>query len=280
MVRHTMRKMVWRTIEISRKPPYPVEHLTLQEFMMKLKVSRIVGLVLVLMLLTPVVAIGQSPAQPLPPLPIITSEFAKLEPYVRITTDAGWQQVFDASAALRDGVSPEIVSLAQEIVAFQNALAQRAANANLPAVSVEQYPKVKELFDLASRKLRSSSGFKLAKPVAQASPPPCGNWTHPVPNSRPPDYGYGPYGDPAGTLRSWGFHDTAFYACYYINSCGNDFTRGRGYNGPYGYCEAPRFRDHGWHSGGGYVRIQYGEPNPEIFSYSWPYWNWGAYLSS
>jgi len=25
--------------------------------------------------------------------------------------------------------------------------------------------------------------------------------------------------------------------------------------------------------------IQYGEPNPEIASYSWPYWNWGAYVS-
>jgi len=29
--------------------------------------------------------------------------------------------------------------------------------------------------------------------------------------------------------------------------------------------------------GSSYFSIQYGEPNPEIHSYSWPYWYWGAY---
>ena len=93
------------------------------------------------------------------------------------------------------------------------------------------------------------------------------------------------YTDPAGTLISWGFHRTAWYACGQLPpyDCPNDFTRDRGYYGPYGYCWSPCFRDQGrTAAGSSYFTIQYGEPNPEVYKGSWPswwpYWYWDAYV--
>lgn len=82
-----------------------------------------------------------------------------------------------------------------------------------------------------------------------------------------------------GSLESMGFHKTAGYACGANTEykCATDYTRPRDYNGPYGHCDSPRFRDQGQVVSGG-KRIQFGEPNPEIFSYQWPYWNWGSYV--
>ena len=49
-------------------------------------------------------------------------------------------------------------------------------------------------------------------------------------------------------------------------------------NGP---CASPRFRDQAIpsYSMPGYVRVQYGEPNPEFECYDWPYWTWAAYVT-
>lgn len=208
----------------------------------------------------------------------ITNELARLEPYIRYNADgAAPFQVFDADAARRDGFSEPVVQLAAEMVAYQNELyanATASASSEAAVVSVDKYPRVKEFFDMATA--NTKEGVPLVEGT-EASPPACGNWTYPVPNYSPPWGGFSS-SNPGQALINMGFHKTASYACG-GGSCSNvDYTRARGYQGPYGYCSSPRFRDHGrvWSATTG--GIQYGEPNPEILGYSWPYWNWGAYV--
>ena len=217
----------------------------------------------------------------------INQELMALEPYVHFASDG--TSIFDARLARRDGFSEDIVLLAEEIVAFQNEIAEIAAASGVDdveriSVSLEKYPGLKQLFELASQraKLRTSRQPEVREEASAAASTrqvnPCGDWDHPVPNY---NSNWNPYSssNPEQTLLNWGFHHTAWYACGQLPpyDCPNDFTRGRGYNGPYGYCSSPRFHDHGRIWSSTMFGIQYGEPNPEIFSYSWPYWNWGAY---
>lgn len=113
-----------------------------------------------------------------------------------------------------------------------------------------------------------------------ADPTPCGNKDYPVPNYTPSWLPFSGYPNPGQTLINWGFHKTAGYACGQdpLVTCDYDYTRGRSYSGPYGVCSSPRFRDQGIVVSSTSFNIQYGEPNPEILSYSWPYWNWGVYV--
>lgn len=122
--------------------------------------------------------------------------------------------------------------------------------------------------------MRQESGVRRAA-LDVASVQPCGDWDHPVPAKAPPHVNYGP----SPSFESMGFHKTAGYACGANTEyrCATDYTRARDYNGPYGHCDSPRFRDQGQVVSGG-KWIQFGEPNPEISSYVWPYWNWGAYV--
>jgi len=209
----------------------------------------------------------------------INQELAALEPYVHFASDG--TSTLDARSARRDGFSEDIVSLAEEIVVFQNELVEIAAASGVDSVeritiSLEQYPRLREFFELASQEATAEKSLNGPSPLGVH---PCGTYSNPVPNYTPPRYTFGPYADPEGTLLSWGFHHTAWYACGQLPpyDCPNDFTRGRGYYGPYGYCSSPRFRDQGRTDGSPYFTIQYGEPNPEVHSYSWPYWYWGAY---
>ncbi|MEJ5310971.1 MAG: hypothetical protein WHX52_14500 [Anaerolineae bacterium] len=211
---------------------------------------------------------------PTPDIDEITQALAALEPYISYNTQEG-VQVFDAKKALSNGFSNGIVFLAEEIVAFQNELAiaaqnDRAADITQFDVTLDQYPALARLFDSAAQR-RSGDNVPLGVD-------PCGTYSNPVPSYTPSWNGFSA-SNPTTYLLSIGFHHTAPYACGYGNCSTSDFTRGRGYSGPYGYCSSPRFRDHGriWSSTTG--GIQYGEPNPEIHSYSWPYWYWGSYVA-
>ena len=70
------------------------------------------------------------------------------------------------------------------------------------------------------------------------------------------------------------------YACGALYNCANDYTRDRSYysNQGTGYCQYQRFRDQAIITGAYSAKIQYGEPNPEVTLYLWPYWNWGNYV--
>lgn len=204
----------------------------------------------------------------------ISKELMALEPYVQRDESTG-QQTFDAASARKNGVAEDIVLLAEELVAFQNELVRvSTAGQAMTTVSVDPYPRVKELMNLATQKARGNAGTDGGSPDGVS---PCGQFGYPVPNYTPPRPRYGPVSNPRQTLLNKGYHQTAFYACFWY-SCPNDFTKGRSYSGPYGYCSSPRFRNQGTTSDGSrYYNIQSGEPNPEIHSYGWPYWNWGVY---
>lgn len=107
---------------------------------------------------------------------------------------------------------------------------------------------------------------------------PCGERDHPVPDHNPPAEPQGTYDDPHAELRRRGFHRTADYACdASAHGCAGDYTRGRGYDGPHGHCPAPAFRDHARIDGDA-ITVQYGEPNPEVDRYDWPYPSWPLYV--
>jgi len=244
-----------------------------------LKTLKVSGLILALLLLASL-PLTMASAQSGSDLDQITQELAALEPYVHFASDG--TSTLDARSARRDGFSEDIVLLAEEIVAFQNKLAEIAAASGVDdvkrvSISLEQYARLKELFELASQEAKAGKSLNGPSPLGVHA---CGTYSNPVPDYNPPWYTFGPYGDPEGVLLSWGFHHTVWYACGQVPpyDCANDFTRGRGYSGPYGYCSSPRFRDQGRTDGSPYFRIQYGEPNPEIHSYSWPYWYWGTYV--
>lgn len=206
----------------------------------------------------------------------LTRKLSNLEPYVRDVTDNGIRrQIFDAPAALKNGFSEDTVSLAQEMIDSQNEILKAASagskNAITAPLDASKYPKLAVFFDMASQQHTIKSTGTLE---------PCGNWDHPVPNYKPQETNY--LCSRCGReLANKGFHSTAGYACGEfsgdLDCWKDDFTRGRGYSGPYGYCDTPRFRDHA-HLWTGSYTIQEGEPNPEIATYAWPYWNWGLYV--
>lgn len=209
----------------------------------------------------------------------IVADLALLEPYVHYVKIKGAQtQALDTEAALAAGFSSDVILLASEMIAYQNDLILAKSKKSNPP-KVEKYSKVEQFFNLATSNLIGNENISsdLAVAAAPAAIPACGNWSYPVPNYTPAWYGY-TASNPESRLLSIGFHHTAGYACGYGNCSTADFTRGRSYAGPYGTCSSPRFRDHGRITGSTSYSIQYGEPNPEIHSYSWPYWNWGAYV--
>jgi len=219
-----------------------------------------------------------------PDIDEITEQLSQLESYIQYASREDVFQVFDAEAALADGFSKEVVLLAQEMVAYQNELSRAATDETVDDitrlnVTAEEYPRLANFFELASQQVKLEEEAH-GTASAMKNPPACGNWSYPVPNYSPSRYWYSS-SDPEQTLLNWGFHHTANYACgggYSPGSCAEDYTRGTGYDGPYGYCSSPRFRDHGRVASSTSFNIQYGEPNPEVFSYLWPYWNWGAYV--
>lgn len=208
----------------------------------------------------------------------ITAEFRRLDPFVSYK---GEYQVLDTVGARAAGVPDTIIALAQQVIEYQNRIRESAKTQNVKDVTeldipLTRYPLLAE-FDRMLQDYRPSGRVEPLAPDTH----PCGTYSHPVPDYTPPRYHIGWYQDAHSTLLSWGFHKTAGYACGGdpFVPCERDYTRGRGYSGPYGYCSSPRFRDHGTRDAANHnIWIQYGEPNPEIFSYWWPYWDWGWYV--
>lgn len=207
----------------------------------------------------------------------INEQLSRLEPYVKYTQGSVFQ-AFNSKAALRDGFSKDVVLLAQEIVDHQNELVRAIENKKIEdleqlRLKIEKYPRLKRHLELATEYAIQTGETKSWESLRQ-NPPACGNWSYPVPNYTPTRYIY--YSsDPEHTFSIWGFHHTAWYV---PGSNEFDYTEGRGYDGPYGYCSGPRFRNHGIVEGSTRFSVQWGEPNPEILGYVWPYWNWGVYV--
>jgi len=208
----------------------------------------------------------------------ITIEFRRLAPFVSYE---GEYQILDSIAARKAGIPDIIIALAQQVIAYQNHMRAISKAQNIDDITqidipLNEYPLLAE-FEAMLMNYKPKEGEDLLAPSTH----PCGTYAHPVPNYSPPRFNLGWYENAHLTLLNWGFHRTAGYACGGdpFVPCDRDYTRGRGYWGPYGYCSAPRFRDQGTRDSANHnIWIQYGEPNPEIFSYWWPYWDWGWYV--
>jgi hypothetical protein len=209
---------------------------------------------------------------------MITTEFRRLDPFVSYK---GKRQILDRIGASAVGIPDVIIALAQQLVEYQNRMRAVAEARNLRDVReldipMEDYPLLLEFYIMLQGNKPSGQVTILAPDTH-----PCGTYSHPVPDYTPPRYYMGWYVDAHNTLLSWSFHQTVGYACGQdpFIPCERDYTRGRGYSGPWGYCSSPRFRDQGTRDIDNHrIWIQYGEPNPEIFSYVWPYWDWGFYV--
>ena len=208
----------------------------------------------------------------------ITVEFRKLDSFVSYREN---RQVLDFAGARAAGTPESIIALAQQVIEYQNRMRTKAEEQSIESVAdmnipLTYLPLLIEFKGMLQNYIPSTE-------IVPSAPDthPCGTYSHPVPNYTPARQYLGWYNDAHNTLLSWGFHQTAGYACGQdpFIPCDRDYTRGRGYSGPYGYCESPRFRDQGTRDTGNHeIWIQYGEPNPEIFSYVWPYWDWGWYV--
>lgn len=244
-----------------------------------------------IVLLLTLVLLGTTPigvmAQVSPPdLDQIIDDLADLEPYVtNVIVNGVKQQEFKSEDAAKDGFSQEVIQIADDMVAYQNDLSNAAAIQGISDVSklslsMDEYPYLQEFLELETQRLKERSVMDLFEVAAAKDVNPCGDWDHPVPDYTPAWWSSSS-ATPEQTLLNLGFHRTASYACE--EGCRDrfgvwvDFTRGRSYTGPYGTCSSPRFRDHGRIQSSSSYAIQYGEPNPEIFTYFWPYWNWGVY---
>ncbi len=244
--------------------------------------SRLFQMVLLIALLSSTnAAYASSFKRPEPPS--LLTELSKLEPFMTYERNGIFQsQAFNSNAAIKAGFSIEAVLTAREIVAYQNALANKARAAQTTDITslditLEKFPRLHRLYQALTDQSSVESASLDANAVILAAVNPCGDYNHPVPNSTPSWYNF-TSSNPATTLKNWGFHNTSSYACGYGSCSSSDFTRGRSYTSSYGTCSSPRFRDQGRIVSATSFRIQYGEPNPEIFSYSWPYWNWGTYV--
>lgn len=213
---------------------------------------------------------------------------------IRPIADVYRTQVLDMNGARNAGIPSDIVILASKIVSYQNEMVSRSHKYHTTGtvqdkVSVDDYPKVVEFFNLATKvkqnrsKVQSSrSGSIRLGPIVIGGiskvfaddEHPCGNYDYPVPDYSPARHYFD--GDGETFFDNAGYHETARYAGG--NYEGTDYTKGRSYNGDYGTCSSPRFRDHGLVHSSDRYSIQYGEPNPEVLSYLWPYWNWGSYV--
>lgn len=211
-----------------------------------------------------------------------------LQRYVRTAADR--TQTLDLAAARAAGHDQDLLTLGEELVSYQNALLAKARQAStgvtLPQVDVEAYPSVRRLFSAASAaavtELRDEQPAPTT-PLDLAGVDPCGDWYRPLPANPVVRRVEGPHTDVEAALVGAGYHHTAGHACGHPNqaACAADYTRGAAMVTKAGTCQSPRFRDQAIpsYSMAGYVRVQYGEPNPEFESYAWPNWTWAAYVT-
>jgi hypothetical protein len=201
----------------------------------------------------------------------------EMEPYVKYAGSGGVRmQTLDEKSAGKAGRSEESILLGKEIVAYQNEMMRKIKAGKTGVfgpVDKEKYPRI-YYSNKAASDFHKKTGEK--GPEYHA----CGTKSRPVPHFSP-SREYYESEDPERELLNAGFHHTPPYACgEYGKSCSKtDFTRGRDYSGDYGYCDSPAFRDHARIESGKTYSVQYGEPNPEIHSYSWPYPSWPVYVN-
>lgn len=238
---------------------------------------------------TPLIAAGAvgAASDPVAAVQTLSDGLDALGPYV--SGEPG-TQVLDQSGALRGGIDRGIVALGAEVVAAQNQLVAQAragVAADAARVSHEAYPRLAGLHQVATEAalLRAANGRSAldaaaAGDVSIAATSACGTYDYPIPAYTPTRYNISGRGHIETYFSNQGFHPTDRYACGEsgVGQCSSDWTRSRSFASALGTCAAPRFRNQGFETGTITGWAQYGEPNPEILGYAWPYWNWGNYV--
>lgn len=210
----------------------------------------------------------------------VSEQIHKLEPYIQAVLQNGIrQQIFNGNAALKDGLSISSVLLAHEIVGFQNemmrAMAAGETNVLYAPIDALKYPRLAVF--LALKPQKSTIKTTIRDGIVE-----CGDWYNPIPSCSPRRYFSTSY-NLEQSLVGMDFHKTVEYACepYCQNTATFewvDFTKPVSSESGYGICESPKFRYHGRIESQTTYSVQYGEPNPEVFSYEWPYPAWGVYV--
>ncbi len=208
----------------------------------------------------------------------ITRQVREMEPYVKYVEKGGVRlQVFDEKDARKNKEPDETILLVREIVAAQNEMMKKIKAGRTDVfgqVDAKKYPRI-------ARWRKAATNFhNVRNGKVKSKYHPCGTKDHPVPDFTP-SRKYYTSRNPEKALLDSGFHRTAAYACgeYGKNCSDRDFTKDRDYEGSYGHCDSPIFRDHGYLEGEEEYSIQYGEPNPEIHTYKWPYISWAIYVN-
>lgn len=202
---------------------------------------------------------------------------AQVESLAKYVSGEPGSQSLDASKARASGSSEIVVKVTQETVAANNHLVDEImSGTKLDDVSLDAFPLVEEMMEASPSQGEVVRNGQI--PLAKAGVNACGDKKHPVPSKSPTRHKK-KSSNPHSALKKAGFHKTAGYACGARGyTCANDYTQGRGMSTKYGYCKSPRFRNQGYVTGKKSYWIQYGEPNPEIHKYTWPYLTWGAYV--
>lgn len=211
-------------------------------------------------------------------LTTLSQQLLLLEPYVTVEPDH--TVTLDVEAARNAGFSEEVLQLAQEMADAQNEAVERLLSKKDESLTIDVAGRENlEHFLGLAQEANDALARGYLPPAKAGSTNACGTFDNPVPKVAGPRYSQGLFktrADAAAKLVGLGFHSTAWY----VNT--PDYTRGRSYVSTWGTCSSPRFRDQGTINTNGSkyeAKIQYGECNPEVFSYSWPYWNWGAYCA-
>lgn len=238
---------------------------------------------------TPGAATTHGDGDPIALVETLSDGLDALAPYV--SGEPG-TQALDQASAIRAGVDREIVALGAEVVAAQNQLVAQARAgiaADEARVSPQAYPRLAALRQVATEAalLRAANGKSALDAAADggvsiAATNACGTYDYPIPAYKPTVYNISGQGNIETYFGNQGFHPTERYACGEsgLGQCQYDWTKSRSYASALGTCAAPRFRNQGVETPPGTTTgwAQYGEPNPEILGYTWPYWNWGNYV--
>lgn len=202
---------------------------------------------------------------------------SKVESLAGFVSGEPGSQVLSVEKARKSGASKIVIDVTEETVSANNHLVDAIMSGEkLEDVELGAFPLVEEMMEASPSQSAVVQNGEI--PLAKAGVNACGDKKHQVPKKNPSKH-WKKSSNPHKALKKAGFHKTAGYACGARGyKCANDFTQGRGISTKYGYCKSPRFRNQGYVHTKKTYWIQYGEPNPEIHKYSWPYLTWGTYV--
>jgi hypothetical protein len=203
------------------------------------------------------------------------NELNKLTPYMVLNKD--YTVAFDSAKAKMDKLPNNYIKLGERYEKYHNNFVKIARTEGINSSKINQLPD-RQLF---SAFFESKDTKMTTQVTAAASSLVCGG-SQQQPHRCPARIDSGVYRksqtEISAYLRSSGFHNTYWPGCGSQRyNCATDFTRWvSAYSCTWGSfrTQANLFQNGTRWS----YRTQSPEPNPEIFSYSWPVYWWGPYV--